>query len=160
MKLLSSMKRLRINSFLQLRPIIFGLSVFNLIWMLAIAQDRLAYDAVALEHHVSKWRFYEEAFLASLLLLASLGLLLKRWWSHWVALILSSFLFYCYAIFTFWKLADYAEVPRFSSTHLLMWYPNLYHGQLLQILLSATIFCCAASSIIKWIRSRIMSNDV
>jgi hypothetical protein len=144
-----SLKQLRINSFIKLRPIIFAVSLFNLIWMLAITKERLAYAAVALERHVPEWRFYEEAILAILLLFAASGLLLNRLVSSWVALVLSGFLFYCFAIWSFWKLADNAEVPRFSSQHFLLWYPNMYRGQLLQVGLSAIIFCAAAAAI-KW----------
>jgi hypothetical protein len=117
--------------------------------MWAIAAERLSQYALALEHHVPKFRFYEEVFIACLLLLASLGLLLNRLWSQWVALILSGFLFYCLVIFSFWKLADNAEVPRFSYTHFLIWYPNMYRGQLLQIGLTMIVVYCAAASIMK-----------
>ena len=132
---------------------VFAVSLFDLIWMLALAKERLAYDAADLTRHVPEWRFYEEAFLAALLFFAASALLLNRWASSLVTLVLSGFTFYFVAIWSFWKLADNAEVPRFSSHHFLFWYPNLYRGQLLQIGLSAIIFCTAAAAI-KWKRQQ------
>jgi hypothetical protein len=141
----------RIMSVLKLRPIIFGLSIFNLIWMWALTVERLAKYALAFEKHVHPLRFYEEAFLGLLLLLAALGLLLKRLWSQSVALIFSAFVFYCVTIFSFWNLACIVEVPLFSYSHLSLWYPNMFHGQLLHIVLSSVILCCAAASITEWV---------
>jgi hypothetical protein len=147
-------------SLLKLRPIIFGLSIFDLIWMWALAVERLAQNAFAFEKHVPRFRFYEEVFFGSLLLLASLALLLNRRWSHWVALILSGFSFYCIFIFRFWKLADLAEVRMFSYEHFSIWYPNMYPGQLLQIALSTVILGCAVASLTESIRRRKTPNDV
>ena len=130
-------------SVLKLRPVIFGLCVFNFIWMWTIARERLAQYALALEQHVPTFRFYEEVFFGVLLLIAALGLLFTRWWTQFVALILSGFVFCCVTIFHFWKLAYLAEVPLFSHAHFSLWYPNMFPGQLLQIVLSTLIVCCA-----------------
>ena len=128
--------------------------------MWEIAAESLSQNALALEHHVPKFRFYEEVFFACVLLLDSLGLLLNRLWSQWAALILSGFLFYCLVIFSFWKLADNAEAPRFSYTHFSIWYPNMYRGQLLQIGLTMIIVSCAAASIMKRAGASGSPNDV
>ena len=153
------MDKPRFISFLQPRPIILGLSIFSLIWMWADTVERVARYALALEHHLPTFRPYEEVFLSLLLLLASLGLLIKKLWSQSVALFLSGFVFYCVAIFRFWNLAYLAEVPLFSYSHFSLWYPNTYPGQLLQIVLSAVIFCCAAASITNAYAAELRTNQ-
>ena len=138
---------------LKLRPIIFGLSVFSLTWTWAVTAERVSEYALSLEKHIPTFRLYEELFFSLLLLLAALALLLNRLWSQSGALILGGFVFYCLVIFRFWNLAYLAEVPLFSSSHFSLFYPNMYRGQSLQIVLSSVIFCCAAASITEWVRN-------
>jgi hypothetical protein len=120
---------------------------------MAITREQLASYAVAFVKHVPEWLFYQEAVAAMLLLIAACGLLLNRLVTNCVALAIGGFFFYHYAIWSFWILADNAEVPRFSAWHFSLWYPNLHAGQLLQIGLSATIFCVAAYSM-RWKQGR------
>jgi len=132
----------RISSLLKLRPIIFGLSIFSLVWTWSDTVDRLAIYAGYEVSGVSPFWPYEQVLLASFLLLASLGLLLNRPWSQWASLIVSGRILYLLTIRSFWNLAHNAEVPLFSYDHVSLWYPNTYDGQLLHIVLSALIFSC------------------
>lgn len=137
-----------------LRPMIFGLSIFSLVWMGPETEERLSRIAASewvILHGPLFWP-YEEVLLALLLLVAALGLLLDRLWSQCASLNVSGLVLYSLTIRSFWKLAHNAEVPLFSDRHLSLWYPNMYHGQLLHIALSALIFCCAAASVVSWSR--------
>src|SRR5688572_8218313 len=95
---------------------------------------------------------YEEVLLALLLLLTALGLLLDRLWVQCASLNLSGLVLYSVTIRSFLIQARNAEVPVFSESHLSLWYPNMYDGQLLHIALSTLILCCAAASVLSWSR--------
>ena len=144
----------RTISLLNLRPMIFGLSIFSLIWTWSETVERLARIAASewVVFEAPPFWPYEEAFLALLLLVASLGLLLDRLWSQCASLNLSGLVLYSLTIRDLWYQARNAEVPFFSDEHLSLWYPNMYDGQLLHIALSALIFCCAAASVLNWCR--------
>jgi hypothetical protein len=141
-----------------LRPIVFGISVFNLVWTWTDAVERLSIYA-AHGYDTPPFFVYERLILASFLLLASIGLLLRRLWSECASLVVSGFFLYALTIRNFWYLAHNAEVPLFSYRHVSLWYPNFYGGQLLHIVVSALIFCCAAASLRYSIRLLCLTND-
>lgn len=152
------MNEWRIRSLLRLRPIVFGISIFSLVGTWADTVERLRIYAA---YTISGLPFYpyEKLLLASFLLLASIGLLLGRFWSQCASLVVSGYFLYALTIRSFWYHAHNAEVPLFSYRHISLWYPNLYDGQLLHIVVSALIFCCAAASLRYSIRLLYLTND-
>jgi hypothetical protein len=130
---------IHIQPLLKMRPLLFGLSVFSLIWMIML-EARLPFERFG---YVVRGLYYDQIFFSILLVLASLAFLMKRYWSLVPAVILSGFVFYNVLLRSFWYLAKAAAVPMFSYRHFSLWWPNLHHGQLLQIILSAAILVCS-----------------
>ena len=144
----------------KLKPILVGMALFNLMWMVVkeVSYRYKPFDG----SHYSPGLYYDLIFLAFLLLIAALCLLLKRVWSQLIAIILSGFVVYVRLFWHFLKLAGGAEVPRFSLLHFRLWWPNLYNGQLLQIILACVLLYCSMSALIYLMQIRkkpTMSNN-
>jgi hypothetical protein len=143
--------KLRLETFLRFKPILVGAALFSLMW---IVMKELSVPYEELCCHVTPGLYYDQMFSSFLLVAASLALLLKRLWSHLVALYLSGLVFFESLFRDFWLLARSAEVPRFSYRHFSLWWPNLTEGQLLQIMLAGSILACSVTSVIRSARSR------
>jgi hypothetical protein len=145
------------RSLLKPRPILIGLSLFSLMWMVVQEVNfRYAYyhDPGYFGSHVSPPLYYEEIFLSALLVTASVALLAKRMWGSLAAMFVSGTVMFECLFRDFWLLARRAEVPRYSYQHFSLWWPNLGEGQLLQIILSGLILSCSVVSLIRGARSR------
>jgi hypothetical protein len=155
--------RIHPRSLLDFRLFLFVLSLFSLIWMV---MKELSYSRTyGQEFSISGGfpLYADQIFLSSLLVLASLGMILNHVWSHSVALLLGGLvLFECLGR-RFLLLAKLAEVPRFSREHFALWWPNLNEGQLLQIILASIVMVYSLTSLIRLLRRRnlrTMSNKL
>ena len=145
---------------LKIKPLLFGLSLFALTWMIAL-EVRSASELERLGFTISGVD-YDGVFFSALLVLAAAALLLGRLWSLLAAAALSGAVFADVLFRDFWLLAKAAEVPGFSYRHFSLWWPNLEEGQLLQIILSGAILILSVGGLIHRVRSRskrTMSNN-
>ena len=142
---------------LKIRPLLVGLSLFNLAWM------------IVLQAHPTSERFgftvsggvnYDQILFSSILVLASASLLLKRLWSLVVVTVLSSVVFFDVLFRDFWLLAKAAEVPKFTNRHFSLWWPNLTEGQLFQINLASAILAYSVASLHQLRKGARVPNDV
>lgn len=119
----------RIGRYLQsltdIRGIIFGLAVLHLIvtqiWV-ARWYQKFGQDPVDI---------YPDSFLnvPLLLVLASIALLIGRWWSHVLALAISGWVLYWLGYAGLRAVASAHDVPVFSSVSLHFWLAQKYVGQ-------------------------------
>lgn len=143
--------KLWLENFLRLKPILVGLALFSLMWVV-MKELNVPYEELCC--HVTPGLYYDQIFLSFLLVSAALSLLLKRLWGHVAALFLGGLVLFESLFRDFWWLAKNAEVPRFSHQHFSLWWPNLTEGQLLQITLAGIILFCSLMSVIRLVRSR------
>jgi hypothetical protein len=149
--------KVHFQSLLKLRPMLVGLALFSLMWVVMKEVDvrqRYLYDPSYFGSHVTPPLYAGQIFSSSLLVIASLALLLKRTWSHRLAIILSGLVLFEDLFRDFWLLARFAEVPRFSYQHFSLWWPNLSEGHLLRIILSGAILSCSIAFLVRAARNR------
>ena len=120
---------------LKLRPLLVGLSLFGLAWMIVLEahpiSERLGFT-------ISGGANYDRILFSALLVLASVALLSGKLWGLVAAAAFSGVVLTDVLFRDFWLLAGAAEVPRFSYRHFSLWWPNLDEGQLFQIILAGT----------------------
>ncbi len=127
------------------KSMIFGAAIFNFIWVWLRSPE---------------WHFHRNIFMATLLLIASVLLVLNKSWSNLVAAILSGYL-PIGIIGEFWMYAYHAEVPIFSYRHFKYFFGNIEVGSgvLLFIALTFMILGRAVYSVMHSIPKRITPND-
>lgn len=148
--------RTPVKNLLKLKPFLVGYALFSLMWILMYEVNLSHNDPshpVFPEHTIN----YDTILISSLLVIASLSLLLKRVSSYVVAVFLSGLILFDCLFVRFWLLAKWAEVPRFSYLHFSLWYPNLHEGQLLRIILAGVILSCSITSLISLVSDRRIS---
>jgi len=142
---------------LKIRPLLIGLSLFSLAWMIVL-EARLSSDERF--GPSLKGLYFDQIFLAALLVLASVALLLRKLKGIVAAAVLSSGVLLNVLCRDFLLLAKAAEVPRFTYRHFSLWWPNLGEGQLFQIILASTILAYAVTSLFQRRKGAYVPYDV
>jgi hypothetical protein len=141
---------------LKIRPLVVGLSLFSLAWMIVLEAHPLS---ERLGFTVSGGVNYDQILFSALLVLASAALLSKRLWNLVAAAVFSGVVLANVLFRDFWLLARAAEVPRFSYRHFSLWWPNLSEGQLFQITLASTILAYSIASLLQLGKGTHTPND-
>ena len=153
--------KINLRPFFSLRPILVGLALFGLMWMVMREVNlRDDYFNGRTGTHIFPGLYYEHILLALMLVVASLALLRNRAWSYVVAIFLAGLVLYD-CLFRLWMLAELAEVPRYSYSHFEIWL-RLARDQILRLTLASVILCCSIVSLIRLVVSRnkrTMSNN-
>lgn len=141
---------------LDLRAVVFGFTLFNFVWMW-VRESRIEWQFI--DYH----GYFENTHRVLLLLLASLGLLLDRWWSLLVAVFLSGSVIYVLVFRALLSVTYAHDVPMFSYSALRRWWWMMYEFQpqyIIQIALAVVIFTYSAALLIKWVSCRKSVNGI
>lgn len=134
------------NPFLDPKAVLFGIAIFNFGWVWS---------------HSPEWEFHKSIFMATLLLISSVLILIRRVWSNFLAAVLSGYLPVQFA-YEFWMLARSAEVPVFSFNHLAYFVRDVVDvggAVMFFFALTAMILACSAYSMNRLATERGTSND-
>jgi hypothetical protein len=138
------------------KAMLFGFAIFTFVWMW-VRESRIEWQFI--DYH----GYFENTDRVFLLMIASLGLLLNRWWGWLVAMVLSGRVIYV-LVFRALLSASYAhEVPMVSRLALKNWWWIMYEAQpqyIIQIALAVVIFTYSASLLIKWACYRKTINGI
>jgi hypothetical protein len=140
---------------LDLKAVLFGFTLFNFVWMW-VRESRIQWQWI-------DYDYFENTHRVFLLLLASLGLLLNRWWGLFVAVVLSSRVIYVLVFRALLSVTYAHDVPMFSYSALRRWWWMMYESQpqyIIQIILAAVIFTYSAALLIKWVCCRKSTNGI
>ncbi|HEV2913719.1 MAG TPA: hypothetical protein VGX92_10615 [Pyrinomonadaceae bacterium] len=153
--------KIRIPSFIKLRPILVGVAIFSLMWM--VMKEMIFryeyYNRINGYYgsHVTPGLYYGDIANSIPLVIASIIILVNRVWSQTIALILSGFLFFEQLYYFLWTSYDTWEIRRnalrFSYEHFAILWRGSGDGEFLQILLAGVIFSCSLASLISLICS-------
>lgn len=136
---------------LEPKAALFGLALFNFIWMW-VRDSREDWTGSSHYHG-----YFANVGLALPLLVASLGLLVNRWWSLSVAIFLSTRLI-DKLVFQVLLSSSYAhDVPMFGSRALSYWWlavSELQPQYLIQIVLGAAMLFYSSALLYRWARGR------
>ena len=134
------------NPFLDPKAVIFGIAIFNVGWVWSRSPE---------------WEFHKYIFMATLLLVSSVLVLIKRVWSNFSAAVLSGYLPVQFA-YEFWMFARSAEVPAFSFNHFAYFVRDVAEvggAVIFFFALTTMILACSAYSLKHLALGRITSDD-
>ena len=145
-----------IRSFFTLRPILVGLALFNLMWMVMreinLRQD---YAQGLTGSHVFPGLYYDQILFSFILFITCLPLLLNKKWRHAAAFVLSGFIFWDTTLRKdIWGSWETIGLPIHTFKFLKHWW-FFYGHELLNLTLSGVI---AATSVISILRLMIQRN--
>jgi hypothetical protein len=141
---------------LDLKAVLFGFTLFNFVWMW-MRESQIEWQFT--DYH----GYFENTHRVFLLLLASFGLLLNRWWGLLVAVVLSGRVIYVLVFRALLSISYAHDVPMFSRFALRNWWWIMYEAQpqyITQIALAAVIFTYSAALLIKWLCCRKSINGI
>jgi hypothetical protein len=140
---------------LDLKAVVFGFTIFNFVWMW-VRESRIEWQWL-------DYPYFENTQRVFLLLLASLGLLLNRWWSLLVTMVLSGRVIYVLVFQALLSVSYAHDVPMFSRFAFRNVWLSMYDAQpqyIIQIALAAVIFTYSAALLIKGVRCRKLINEI
>jgi hypothetical protein len=140
---------------LDLKAVVFGFTLFNFVWMW-VRESRIEWQWL-------DYPYFENTQRVFLLLLASLGLLLNRWWSLLVTMVLSGGVIYVLVFRALLSVSYAHDVPMFSRFALSNWWWIMYEAQpqyIIQIALAVAIFTYSVALLIKWACRRQSINGI
>ena len=134
--------RLLIRTLLDFRMAVFGLAVFDLVWILTATW--------------SEWELHKFIFMAALLFLASVLVLIKSVWSNFLAATLCGYLPVQF-VFEFWSHSLNAELRMFSFRHFSSFLKGVLSAGapvLMFLAMSTMILACSAHFFMQLSRQR------
>jgi hypothetical protein len=139
---------------LDLKAVLFGFTLFNFVWMW-VRESRIQWQWL-------DYDYFENTHRVFLLLLASAGLLLKRWWSFLLTMLLGGWVLND-LVFRPLQAASLAHgVAPLSWFSLRNWWVLMYEFQpqyIIHIGIAAVIFIYAALLLWKWVYSRATESN-
>jgi hypothetical protein len=142
---------------LEPKAVLFGCTLFTFIWMW-VRDARVDWTGSSHYH-----RYFANVVLAFPLLIASLGLLVNRWWSLPIAVFLSGRLIN-QLVFQILLSSSYAhDVPMFSSRAFNHWWlvvSELQPQYLVQIALGAAILFYSSALFFRWAYCRVTRDGI
>jgi hypothetical protein len=142
---------------LEPRAVLFGFALFTFVWMW-VRDARVDWTGASHYHG-----YFANVVLAFPLLLASLGLLVNRWWSLPIAMFLSGHLIK-QLVFQILLSSLYAhDVPMFSSRAFSYWWlvvSELQPQYLVQVALGAAILFYSSALFFRWAYRRVTRNGI
>jgi hypothetical protein len=153
--------KIRVTSLVKLRPILIGVAIFSLMWMVMkeVIFREMYYNPEYgfYGSHVTPGLYYSDIANSILLVIASIIMLVNRVWSQAIALALSGFLFFERLYYWLWVSYETWEInritSRFSQEHFAILWRISGNGEVLQVLLAGVIFSCSLVSLINLIGS-------
>ncbi len=151
--------RIELRPFFRSGPILLGFTLFGLMWMVMWELDfRDRYYRGLTGDHSYPGLYYEHVFVAFLLFLASVALIYRRLWSCVLSVLFCSVVAWD-SMFSFWKLSDWAELPRFSYSHFETWFRS-DGDTVFRFILAGVIFVLSVLAFIRLASSRDKPNHV
>jgi hypothetical protein len=138
------------------KAMILGFAIFNLYWM---SWRESHIDWQFLNYH----GYYENTHRAILLLLASLGLLLNRWWSLLIAGSLGGWIVYVLVFRALAGVSNAHDVPMFSQFALRNWWLSMDTWQpqyIIQIALALVVLCYSLVCLMRLTSQRLAANEI
>ena len=123
--------------------LVFALCGFVWVSWLKIQSERLFPGAL----HMPMFPYHQD--MAFLLVLAAIGLIIKRRWSLVLSLLFSAVALYVVLVHDFLLISWGGELPTFSRLHFRLWWINFYGWKMFLALLATLALCVTGTRFLR-----------